>query len=109
MYYYYGRQYFIFADLPSLYTPSFYDTCSNFSRCGETIESQGAPKMLIYIKHACTLAITVPLLSRCPVTRAMASFQGQFWPLVDLTGKYKDSVGQKAHCLCENHGGRLQE
>ena len=61
--------------------------------------------MRAYIAHACALAQTAPLLSRrAPRDKAMASFRRECWQFVALylgvlTGKYKDSVGQKAHRL----------
>ena len=63
----------------------------------------GRTKNAAYITYACALAQTAPLLSRRLVTRPWRLF-GECWQFVALylgvlTGKYKDSVGQKAHRL----------
>ena len=86
------------------YPPSFHEMIFILVPLVEAIlERQGAPKIRTYITYARALGQTAPLLSR-PRDKAMASFRRECWPLVDLylgvlTGKYKDSVGQKAHRL----------
>ena len=105
------------------YTPSFHEMIfilvSLILPLGVVkLECQGTPKM----HYACVhISENAPLLSK-PHDKAMASFRGQFWPLVDLYLVYFDwkvqrfcwPKGTSLECtcrvdLCGNHRGRLCE